>query len=212
MIVRLDEERGSMVQIGNMRFTFLDPGPKEVDLYQLDKPRLNQLLYNLRKGVLRTNDKEEMRELLELTDQLPASRRLYSTPEEVPIDNNTPPKFEVDKAFLKIEEEERQIKKLLRGKVEVIQKDLVDLTSSQLRKLVDLEVLGKARASVIKFAEDLIVKEQLRVQQVVGTTPMNAAQNQEDLTRGLKRVNLDNLTDVVESDTEQVVLNPYSED
>jgi hypothetical protein len=212
MFVSLNESKGSFCSIGEVHFSFVDPGPKELDLGLMDRDELNQLLYNIRKGTLKTKDKKDIKELVNLTRGLPASSNQFVTPSEAPLKDDVPPEISLDPIQEKREEEEKELKKILRGKVEQIKVSAQELDARQLRRMVEFEFSGKKRQSVIKFLEQLISIHQQSVQAQVGKTPLEASKNQGELVKNLSRVDLDNISEVVESDVEQVVLNPYPDD
>jgi len=207
MLIKLNEEKTSILAIGGHHFTFADPGPVDIDIENMTKRELNQLVYNLRRQMLTTT--EDMTRLLELTKQLPASSKSFQTPEEQPM--------KIAEGVLdphgRLEEDTKELKKILRGTTEQVLAASVDLSPARVRKLLDIELHQKKRAAVISHLERMVQTHTNRVSQTVGTE--QPAKTQKDLVKkGLSAtgINLDNIGDVVESEVGQITLNPYPED
>lgn len=183
---------GSMIFIGSHSFTFGDPGPKEIDLDELSPTELNQLIYNVRRGILTVDDKEA---LFEKGEKLPANSKKVATLEERPV-TEALPTFTSEEA---VEEDLKGLRKLLKGSVATVQKEAKDLRSGQIRKLLELEKQGKDRVSLTLYLEELISKHSDAVTKAVG---------KEDLQAFIPDVgNLSQVSDVVESEHKEVMLN-----
>lgn len=206
MLLKLNERKASMLSIGKLYFTFASPGPHDIDIEIMDKPQLNQLLYNIRKGTLTTT--ESMQRLLELTEELPAASKRFATPNEQPLKMAD----QVLEPQGRLEEDLKELKKILSGNVQTVKKAAGDMAPARVRKLLEIELNMKKRASVIQHLEKIINDHIQLVTQQLGTQPAkHQAMTQADLTRGIDntgRLNLNNVGEVVESEVEQIQFNP----
>lgn len=193
-----DRERVSMCIIGPHTFTYDEPGPKDIDLESLSQQELNQLVYNARRGVLAVGDPDE---LLRLASKAPATAQSYSTPHEQPI-----PKEPVQGEDV-IEEDLKELRELLRGSVSSVKRGVQGLTPGRVRKLLELELEGKNRKSLKTHLNEVLAKH---AESVVGQV------GDEDTGDKITAVGVANstsplVTDIVESEIEQVVLNPLED-
>ena len=213
MQVRLNETRASMVQIDTHFLTFRNPGPVDIDLDKLDKSRLNQLLYNIRKGVIVKPPEDEMHKLLALTNQLPAASNRFVTPEENKLNNEDSSRL---MTLSRMAEEEDKLKKVLKGNIDTVKKEVGTMSLSQVRKVLDIEVHTRNRPSLVKWLDTLVQSHTNQVTRDLYAKPSNdQVKNQSDLVKkglGNGIVDLDNIGDIVESDVEQVTLNPYADE
>jgi hypothetical protein len=160
-------------------------------MYKIFLHAQNQLIYNVRRGILEAEDKEV---LFKKGEQLPASSKRMATPSERPV-TEPAKEFKSEEA---IEEDLKGLRKLLKGPVASIQRKATDLRGGQIRKLLELEKVGKARVSLTVFLEELISKYSDAVTKAVG---------QEDLQATLPQVgNLSQVSDVVESEHTEIEL------
>lgn len=189
MQVTLNPDKAAFCTIGATSWTFGEPGPHDVDLTKLSVQEANQLLYNLRRGVLSADDFSELEKMLDL-----APSPQYATPREVPI--KEPPKIEDA-----LEEDKKELKKILSGNAASVKKIAQTLRPGRLRKLLELEREGKKRKGVVSFLSELIESHTKSVTANLGIDDMQA--------QDMVKVNelSTQLTDIVESEVEEVTFN-----
>lgn len=193
-----NKEKVSMCMIGKHYFTYDEPGPKDIDLDSLSQSELNQLIYNARRGVLAVGDPKK---LLEYTKQTPAAAKSYSTPQERPI------KQEPVQAEDAIEEDLKPLRELLRGSVNAIKRKVGTLTPGRVRKLLELEIQGKNRKGLKTHLNELLAKHAETVMGQVGDEDIG----DKITAQGVAATTSPQVTDVVESEVEQVVMNPLGD-
>lgn len=179
-----------MLFIGNLHFTFENPGPFEIREQDLTPAEANAIIYNVRRGVLKVDDYEALKKLV---PDAPFASEQYCTPEEAPIPSSQP--IDLD-GYLK--KQLADLKNFLKGKITEVKKNAVNLPPEEVRKLLELEKEGKSRKKLTSFLQELLDKHQETVANRVGD---------EDLAAMMPSVgNLDNVTDVVESEIIEVDL------
>lgn len=188
MDVSLDPDKGSFCTVGPHFFTFGEPGPLKVNIGQLSKEELAQLMYNLKRGVLVADDKKELDLLVQPN---------YSTPQEVPIQEATvlPPVGEDA-----IEEDLKVLRELLSGNVNTVMRTAGDFRPARLRKLLELEEGGKARKGLISFLKSFVDSHVDSVRKAIGSKDLEPIDVLE-----LRKLSTQ-LTDIVESEQEIVLL------
>jgi hypothetical protein len=196
MQVTLDPDRGAFCFIGQHAFTFGEPGPKEIDIEDLSPEEKKQLLYNLRRGVLIADDPDIVNRLAEPSN--------YATPDERPIERDKPIQITSLSPQEAIEKDLEELKTLLKGKVATIKRQASDLRPARARKLLELERSGKSRKSVISFLEKLTSNHASMVTEKISEelVPKDRVQVTQLSTQ---------LTDIVESEEEEVTINPAQE-
>jgi hypothetical protein len=200
MHITLNTDKSSFCTIGTFSFTFLEPGPQYVDLEQLTSEEIQQIYYNIKRNVLKTDDVEKLETSLGI-----AKKPQYVTPNEVPI--TTPLKMD-DRPSLEaaLEEDQKELKKILAGVTSSIKKQASSMRPGRLRKLLELEKKNKKRVGVIAFLTETVNQHVESVQNVF---------QGEDLIPedGIKLSELSTqLEDIVESDVEEVILKIPTED
>ena len=186
-----------------LSFTLDDPGPKDVDIAALGHAEKTQLLYNYRRGALlvRETDREEF---LKLTQDTPAAVKSYTTGAEVPIDPKEPPK----NALQQQSELEVKLKSYLKSHWAAIKKEIPNMDMPTIKNLRVLEEAGKGRKSLLK-AFDAAIEAHVKSVQSKVAGPDIAGMVHEV---GLGNLPSTNISDVVESDEEEVLLIPPDED
>lgn len=186
-----------------LTFTLDDPGPKDVDISSLGPAEKTQLLYNYRRGALlvREADREEF---LRLTQDTPAAAKGYKTGAEIPIDPKQPPKD----ALQRQGELESKLKTYLKNHWSTIKKGIPDMDMSTIKNLRALEEAGKSRKSLLKAFDEAIEAHVKSVQSKVAGPDIGGMVHEV----GLDRLPSTNISDVVESDEEEVLLIPPDED
>lgn len=191
-------ERVGFIIVAGATLTFDEPGPVEIDVESLPLDQKNQLLYNCRRGVLACGEPDE---LIRMCESLVSVAKSYSTPDENPINPTTPPPI-VD-VVDPVEEDLKELKTMLKLSVETIKSKVVDLSPSRTRKLLELEVAGKSRKGLKTFLNEILAKYAQGVLDSVGDEDVG---DKYSLTTA-GQIGSKQVSDVVESDLEQVVLN-----
>ena len=191
---------GFIIVAGNT-FTYDEPGPNEIDVPALPPDQKNQLLYNCRRGVLACSEPDE---LVRLCETLMSIAKSYSTPAERPINATTSPLME---AVDPIEEDLKELKTLLEQKISVVKLQAVDLSNGRVRKLLELEISNKNRKGLKTFLNEILTKHTESVMNQVGNE--DTGDKYSIATAG--QVGSEQVTDIVESELEQVVLNPIED-
>lgn len=186
-----------------LSFTLDDPGPKEVSIGALGPREKTQLLYNYRRGALlvREGDREEF---LRLTQNTPAAAKGYKTGTEVPIDPKQPPKD----ALQRQGDLESKLRTFLKNHWSTIKRSIPDMDMTMIRNLRVLEQAGKGRKSLLKAFDAAIEAHAKSVQSKVAGPDISGMVHEV----GLAPLPSTNISDVVESDEEEVLLIPPGED
>jgi len=177
MIVALKNlERHSMLFVGDLLTLTPDkPGPVNVDVGSLTKQEAFQILFNIKRGVLSTDD-----DLSALEGKL-----------------NIPPPGMQEKG--PVGNPDLELKSLLSKSVNTVKKEASNLSIGKLRKLIEMEASSKKRKSLLAFLNNLNASHQKEV-----TSKIELAEKgpgREDLS---PQVFLDDLPDVVESEEEDI--------
>ena len=173
-----DSEKHSMLFIGKqIALTPENPGPIAININSLSREEVQQVLFNVRMGILST---EFDLSLLE--------KRLGLKAEVKAI----PKKTESTK-------KDTDLKKLLAKKIGVVKKEASELAVSDLRKLIDLEQSGKNRKSLVPFLSEMYSLHADQVASKLESLEKNS--EKDELTA---QSFLDDLPDVIESDSIEV--------
>lgn len=197
-----DPDRIGFIIVAGSTFTYDEPGPHEIDVETLPPALRNQLLYNCRRGVLACSDPQKLTELCEGTKQVAKS---YSTPAERPIDPAKPPIIE--EAVDPIEEDLKVLRAMLRQSVPTIKREAKDLPFGRMRKLLELETKGKNRSGLKSFLSDILAKQADAVMNKVGDEDTGT----KFTLTGVGNIGSKQVSDVVESEMKQIVLNPLED-
>lgn len=197
-----DPDKVGFIIVAGSTFTYDEPGPHEIDVESLPLDQRNQLLYNCRRQVLACSEPERLVELCEAV--MPAAKS-YSTPAEKPITPNTAP--QIDEVVDPIEEDLKELKAMLQLGVHKIKKQARDMPVGRVRKLLELEGKDKNRKSLTSFLNEILAKHAENVLDSVGTEDAG----QKFTPVGVQQIGSKQVTDVVESELEQVVLNPLED-
>jgi hypothetical protein len=200
--VTLNKEKHGMCFVGSHVFNFDNPGPIEINVETLSAQDRNQFIYNYRQRVLKV---ENIEELLS-GDELPAMSNKFMTPGEKPLTikkKNNPRDI--------IEQETRTLNKLLRRKVGIIQETTKTMPVGQLRRLLEIEITQKNRKKLVSFINDILNKHANSVMNNMGEEDLEVSRPPDHRVLGINRQYLDNISEVVESDIEQIILNPPEE-
>ncbi len=196
MQITLNLDRGSFCFIGQHAFTYGEPGPKEIDIETLSDEERKQLLYNIKRGTLIIDDDSVLSQL--------AESNAAAISQESPRIQQRPVQVQDLSPEEAIEKDLEELKTLLKDEVATVKKEATSLRPARARKLLELERDGKARKSVVSFLEKLIdshasivtakFAEELEIEDRVKTSQLSTQ-----------------LTDIVESEEEQVTINPAQE-
>jgi len=197
-----DPDKVGFIIVAGNTFTYDEPGPHEIDVESLPLDQRNQLLYNCRRRVLACSEPEELVKLCEAV--MPAAKS-YATPAEKPVKATQPP--QIDEVVDPFEEDLKQLRAMLQLGVNKIKKQAKDLPVGRVRKLLELEANRKNRKSLKAFLNDILAKHAEGVLDSVGDEDTG-----EKFTPvGVGNIGSKQVTDVVESELEQVVLNPLED-
>lgn len=179
---------------GIVHLTFDQPGPKEVDVAALSDQERQQLVYNVRRGVIACDEFEKLVGPEE--GSVAVTAKSYSTPQEVPVRKETIKNHEE-----LIEERVKELKTLLKGSIPTVLSAMKDLRTNQMTALIKLEKEGKNRKKLLAALEKEYSKYCESVAKSVGNV---------DVTDSVKSMRADStiVSDVVESEVEKVELIP----
>lgn len=188
--------------VARYAFTFDDPGPYDIDVDLLTHLERNQLLYNVRRRVLQTDQPDK---LVKLCRGEWAASKTFSTPAEVPATKVV----EADKFVVENENRTKEYKSLLTQSATSIKKDVIGKPVSEIRKILDLEILGKNRKGVVKFFNSVLFKHAEEVMSSVG----ELGNGEKTIVAGRTSIGSPLVTDIVESEVRQIeVLNPLGDE
>lgn len=197
MKIALDPDKSPFYSVGSSFFlSVADPGPIEIDLEDFPEQEKNQIVYGLKTGVLLTEDEVKV-------------ETTYSTPQEAPVKEvPVPEDITLDQQLSAMKQE---AKKVLSGKVATVKRRLGDIQNiHQLKTLFSVEKEGSSRKGVLKALQQLLDTQVSNIQENINKENVKVNEEQvkkTELIRGLKGlVNLDNITDVVESEVEQITI------
>ena len=113
-----------------------------------------------------------------------------------------------NKSAVQAVDKAKEIKKLLGNSLPTLRKELPSYSAVDLETAAKLEELGKGRKTVLKLIKELITKQaKANVSKVVDQKAPSAKEFQKrQVLKGENKQLLSNLTNVRESDKEQVVI------
>jgi len=146
------ESRISMCFIGDenrdkknwIPFTFDDPGPRELSVQNLSEKERNQVLYNMRRGILLVDNKDELINAVKLE----ATTITWSPPVE-------PKQVVVD---------ENKVRNILSGHHATVKRLVPEMSLQETRAALKLEQTGKGRKSVLQALEEHLAIQSKQVQ------------------------------------------------
>jgi len=118
-------------------FTFSDPGPIDVNLKDLTEEQFNQLLSQVRRGHL-VSDNPKGFQTFRKEKTTPIFKEKEVSTEEI-------------------------LAKLLRENVSTLKKKIPELNTSWIQKLLEIEISGKNRKSVVQLCQTILQKHQAEV-------------------------------------------------
>ena len=192
MIFELNSEKSPFCTIGPFSFSFAET-VHEIDVDQLPDQYKQQLLYNVNRGVLETDDKKGLKALAQ------AMQPVTPIPQEqIPIKMGAVTKMAKSLTVDPIKADLKPLRALLRQGVASVKKIACDLSPGRLRKLLELEMSLKKRKGVISFLEKLLDKHELSVTAAIGSGDDIIFNQLDPHSRSTQ------VSDIVESDVEVV--------
>lgn len=187
MKVELDVNKSPFISIGPYNFNYGQP-LHDIVVDDLPEELKKQFLYNLRRGTLKTTDREELKKLVDVPSPMPSNI--------IPIKN-----IDVSKSMEEtIEDNLKMLKKILSGTIASVKKEAATLRISNLRRLYELELQGKHRKTLVSFFQELMDQHTQQVMTAKGTEDMQPVDRLQLETLSTQ------ITDVVESDEEQIII------
>ena len=171
-------EKYSMLFIGSqIALTPENPGPVVISVEDLSQKEAYQVLFNIQMGALSTNDNLDF-----LREKIGGKQT--STP-VVPTKT--------------IKKKEVEFKKLLAKRITTVKSEVSQLNISDLKKIMELERLGKNRKKLVSFFDELYSSHTEQVATKLRTIENNSKKD------GLTPQSfLDDLPDVLELEQEEV--------
>lgn len=192
MKVSLNTEKCSFCQIGPFLF-IPNSEDHEIDVNELSDEYKKQLLYDLRRGMLFSNDREGLSELNK------SMQPVTPTPVEMkPVSNESVVKA-VKESEDRIKENIQPLKNLLRQTVATVKKEAANFSVGKLRKLLELEKETKNRKSVVSFLAEKLEQHEKSVTKTVSNGDGKPVRIPDPFRRESTQV-----SDVVESEVVQV--------
>jgi hypothetical protein len=189
MKVSLNEEKSPFCTIGGYSFTFGTP-EHDIDIDQLLDAQKKQLLYNIARGTLQTD--EPYKDILGHTKFTPL------VPAEVKPIQATDVADSMDDI---LERQIKLMKRILTGTIPSVKKEAASMRLGNLRRLMELEQKSKNRKKLISFFEKRLASHTEEVKLFKGSEEL------EDSEDKVKTDQLSTqLTDIVESDEGLIVL------
>ncbi len=191
MKVELNIDKSPFRTIGPYHFTY-DEISHDIDVATLDEETRKQLLYNLRMGVVKTEDREEMIQLADIPTQ---------TSDLIPAVSVPILEADVTKNMESIIAKNRRIlKKILLGTIPSVKKEAATMRLGNVRKLMELETEGKNRKKLISFFESRLEAHTTEVAEAKGSEDLDA----NDMVKAAELST--QLTDVVVSEEEMIAI------
>jgi len=190
MKVELNTDKSPFLTIGPYSFTFGTP-EHNVAVEELNDELKKQFVYNIRRSVLKLENKEDIQKLLDV-----------ETP-DTPMPANVIPIRPTDVAQNMEDTIDKTVKILrgiLKGTIPSVKKEAATLRLGSLRRLLELEQEGKNRKKLIEFFQKRLSAHRAEVVQAKGTEDMQPVDAVQVDTLSTQ------LSDIVESEEEQVLV------
>ena len=195
----LDTSKYGFLMVAGTVWTGDDPGPKEIDLDQLSKAEVEQLMSNCVRGFLKVEDPDGFLAYAQqdtIAKVVPPPPVIPSPPIPVPLDPEIAPKTNGEKFSSILKQRAASIKKLLPS-----------FSIGQLRKLEELEKKGKSRKGLLKELSAMLAKHSESVSKSIDTS----GTGEERFLVGVNGINSPNVSDIVESEVKQIVFSSTEE-
>jgi hypothetical protein len=189
MKLSLNVDKSAFCTIGQLAFTYGEPGPVDIDPTQLSEAEARQVVFNVKRGVLLADDLSPLESLLDMQPQAPQQQ-------EQKVVRVQPPT--IDEA---IERDNKELKKLLSKNASTVKKEAAQMRPARLRRLLGLEEEGKNRKGVVSFINELLKGHTDTVAKSIGLDDLQA----QDMVKVTELST--QLTDIVESEMEEVTFN-----
>lgn len=152
-----ETSRQAFVFIGDLHFSFADPGPKTINLQSMKVDQRKQLLHSYNRGFLDISDLQILRDSIE-HEISPVLN--YVTPETLVVTQPEPPEpaspmVTVIKAN---NNKTKELRGILNNHWATIKKLSLNMSVSEVRMLLDLEKGGKNRQALVKHLKTVLEK------------------------------------------------------
>lgn len=192
----LNTEKSPFCTVGPFSFTFGNE-EHDIDVGELPDEYKKQLLYNVNRQVLMTDDREGLASLSgSLQKNTPVPQ------EQIPLKASQVAQKAAAIVKDPIKEDLKPFRTLLRQTVATVKKEANGYNPSQLRKLLDLERENKNRKSVVNFIAEKLAQHEMSVIDSIGPDVAPA-----DNPYAIDPLRSTQITNVVESDVERVAFN-----
>lgn len=190
MKFELNTDKSTFLTIGPFAFTYAQT-LHDVDWEGLDEELKKQFLYNARRGTLKTDEPDKLKDIVEA-----APKPAFVPANVVPLQQP-----QIQEAPDPIEEDLKTLKALLKKSVSTIKKESRDFRVARLRKLLELEEDGKNRKSLVGFLQERLDVHQAGVSKLVGMDDIEGMYADDPEAARSTQVG-----DIVESEEEQLIL------
>lgn len=201
MLFKLNTEKSGLLIIGDITFTFDEPGPVEISLESSSAEIFNQLVYSCKTGILKCGDPDKLIAMIEKQKKPPFRSQAAVAAPVRPVKK--------DETVLPgdpIEEDLKDLKSLLKKNVSSVKKELPGLSPGRLRKLAELEKTGKNRKALLSLLTNLLNKHADTVAKNVSGSDIAGTTHEVGISVGSPQV-----SDIIDSEIEEVTIYP-SED
>lgn len=164
MKVKLNVEKSPFCTIGPYSFTYGEP-EHEVLVDELSEELKKQLLYNIRREVLKTDDKQAVRDLADVPVSIPG----LVPANVIPIR----PADVIESMEDTIDKNRKALKKILLSPIPSVKKEASVMRLGNLRRLMELEIEGKNRKKLISFFEKKLSAHTAEVTDAKGIEDMD---------------------------------------
>ena len=191
MKVTLDVDKTPFCTIGPYNFTYDEP-EHDVSVVGLPEDLAKQLLYNVRRGTLRTDDMEALKHLADVPVATPSLMPAAAIP--IRTEDVT------DNMESTIDKNRKALKKVLTGTIPSVKKESAEFRLGSIRKLLELEKEGKNRKKLIAFFEARMTAHTQEVTDAKGGEDLEATDAIQSALLSTQ------LTDIVVSEEEEVIV------
>jgi len=184
--------------------SFENAGPIDVDVNTLNKAQKQLVLQAIRLGIVKSPTPQE---LLDPTIRTSSPETIMPSKSYNKTESIKPAQVE-ERVFSRLDERVKTVKGILNKPLGTIKKELPKKSLTELRILQQEEKAAKKRKTILSAIEKLIDTLQLEVSRSIGGKDLevDAKDVAKKTEKELKGSYLDNLTDVVESDEEEITI------
>lgn len=199
MKIELNQEKNVMFSLPGKLLLTGDKPVQDIDISSLTDKEKIALVFNHQRGVVKVEDVATIQKSITPKQEKPKVQLAPITKGQL---------FQA-----KVEEERRELSSLLSKPLNTLKKELPLLSPGKLSKLRGLELTGKNRSSILSVIDSLLEKHEKSVTSKVGKVSASTSVDNKELYKGMDSLQLDNITDVVESEvtTVEVPIDPPKE-